>query len=176
MMLEAECVISSDRNHNSFLNKKLSPNPTLDYTFITNNEIIGQPMEAIDLASTSHTVVSGNTIVGANRGYGGAVINVRNVGSWRATTEIVISGNKFRTDATIPSQSYALVAVGGCQPYGTKGVCSAQGISSVTVTGNENTTSPLLRLFCANPLSPANAPFTNIPGFDPFQTPPCAAP
>ena len=175
-MLEAECVISSDRNHNSFLNKKLSPNPTLDYTFITHNEIIGQPMEAIDLASTSHTVVSGNTIVGANRGYGGAVINVRNVGSWRATTEIVISGNKFRTDATIPSQSYALVAVGGCQPYGTKGVCDALGISNVTVTGNENTTSPLLPLFCRNPLVAPNDSITNILGFDAVNTPLCGLP
>ena len=78
------------------LNKRLSPN-VLTSAFESKGRGMPRPLGHVNPTQdyTFITVVSGNTIIGANRGYAGAVINVRNVGSWRASTEIVISGNKW---------------------------------------------------------------------------------
>ena len=107
-------------------------------SYIQNNTIDGQPAEGIDLASSQHVSVSGNTIRNAGRnitvsafGYPG--LQIRDVGGWRPAGYIDVLNNTIQNTRPDRFTAYG-IKVGGCQIFNGSSLCD--NIANVTLTSN----------------------------------------
>jgi hypothetical protein len=144
-IIDAECVESSDWNHNVFKNWGI-PESVLTsgfemkgrgkpekHTMIRNNAMYGQPQEAIDLASVTWLDATNNFIEDASRNsIQRAAIQIRNVAGWRGSSNISISGNTIQN-----LRGFFIdfgIQVGDCQSIG--GATGCNSISNISIGSN----------------------------------------
>ena len=171
-MFEDACVESSIWERNIFDNLGVTANvdtPAFEFygrgragakTYIRNNVIYNQPARAMDISSAEHVEITGNYIQDAARDpqvKGGIVI--QNIGGWRGTSNINVSGNTIQNTGGFMEYG---IGVGGCVFRG------CNGLSTITIGSNVFGGMPSIPI-CAF-TEPTDPPITGL-----SATPPPAA-
>ena len=166
-VLDGECNESTDWNSNAFVNSGLGASvitPAFEFygqgragklSYIRNNAIVGQPLEAFALSSTKYLEVSSNIIVDASRSNStpdAAAIRIDNFPGWRGSDNVNVFNNTItQTGNPAISMDYG-IAIGGCV---NGGACSS--LTNITLGTNSISgvakSASCQRTF-ANPLNP----------------------
>ena len=167
-MFEDACVETSIWERNTFDNLGVTANidtPAFEFygrgragakTYIRNNFIYNQPARAMDISSAEHVEITGNYIQDAARDpqvKGGIVI--QNIGGWRGTSNINVSGNTIENTGGFMEYG---IGVGGCVFSG----CIV-GLTAITVGLNSYTgfVDPSIRV-CTFATSPVITAFSTV--------------